>query len=142
VGTLIEVDPIRAPGDVSSARAIASDSRRRLMGGMRIVGSFRDWLNARSVRRMLRSQDFPETLERHYWDGQEYGKDATGLEALGYVPFSRTENEPYVVGTLPAASNGVNSHLDRPVRRRVPSIHVLYHRAVTGGAAAASSSAG
>jgi hypothetical protein len=111
------------------------------MGGTRIVGSFRDWLNARSVRRMLRSQAFPETLERHYWDGQEYGKDAAGLEALGYVPFSRTENEPYVGATLPAASNGVSGHLDRPVRRRVPSIHVLYRRAVTQGAVAATSTA-
>ena len=78
---------------------------------------------------MVAKQQFPETIERHYWDRREFGTDATALEAVGYAPISTTENDPYVRGsTLPATSNGVVGHLDRTVRRRVAAIHVLYRR--------------
>jgi hypothetical protein len=106
------------------------------MTAPRVVGSFRDWLNARELRRMVVKQHFPETIERHYWDRREFGTDAAALEAVGYEPMSTSENDPYVSGsTLPAASNGVGGHLDRTVRRRVAAIHVLYRRPTTAAQA-------
>ena len=96
---------------------------------MRIVGLLRDWINGRDRRRLARHTQPPEDIERHYWDRTEYGKDAAGLNTLGYMEVSKRENAPYVQSpTLPAASNGVTGHLDRSVRRRVASIHVLYTR--------------
>jgi hypothetical protein len=81
---------------------------------------------------MIAKERFPETIERHYWDRQEFGTDAAALEAVGYAPLSTSENDPYVNGsTLPAATNGVVGHLDRTVRRRVAAIHVLYQRSTT-----------
>lgn len=94
----------------------------------RIVGSFRQWLNARDTRRMVRRQRFPESLQRNYWDDAEFRKDAADLEKLGYVAASTEENDPYVSATLPAASNGMSGHLDRTRSRRVAAIHVLYTR--------------
>ncbi|HVC05894.1 MAG TPA: hypothetical protein VND88_14560 [Candidatus Acidoferrales bacterium] len=102
------------------------------MSAPRLVGSFRDWLNARALKRMVARQHFPETIERHYWDRKEFGTDAAALEAVGYAPLSTSVNDAYVgSGTLPAASNGVGGHLDRTVRRRVAPIHVLYRRPET-----------
>jgi hypothetical protein len=96
---------------------------------MRIVGSIRDWINARDRRRLAGHGQPPENLLSHYWDRTEYGKDAAGLNVLGYSPVSESRNDPYVVSpTIPAASNGVMGHLDRSVRRRVPAIHVQYTR--------------
>ncbi len=96
---------------------------------VRIVGSLRDWINARDRRRLARRTQPPEDIERHYWDRTEYGRDAAGLNILGYREVSKSLNDPYVNSpTLPAASNGVTGHLDRSVRRRVPSIHVQYTR--------------
>ncbi len=104
------------------------------MTAARVVGSFRDWLNARELRRMVSTQHFPETIERHYWDRKEFGTDAAALESVGYAPLSTSENDPYVSGTLPAASNGMGGHLDRTVSRRVAAIHVLYRRPATPAA--------
>jgi hypothetical protein len=98
------------------------------MATTRVVGSFREWLNARETRRMVRRQRFPESLQRNYWDRAEFTKDAAELEALGYAAASTEENDPYVTATLPAASNGVSGHLDRTRSRRVAAIHVLYTR--------------
>ena len=99
------------------------------MTGVRIVGLLRDWINGRDRRRLELHTQPPEDIERHYWDRAEYGKDAAELSTLGYREVSKRENDPYVQSpTLPAASNGVTGHLDRSVRRRVPSIHVQYTR--------------
>jgi hypothetical protein len=98
------------------------------MATTRVVGSFREWLNARETRRMVRRQRFPESLQRNYWDRQELRRDAAQLEALRYSAASTEENDPYISATLPAASNGVSGHLDRTRRRRVAAIHVLYTR--------------
>ena len=104
------------------------------MGAPRLVGSIRDRLNARELRRMVAKQHFPETIERHYWDRKEFGIDAAALEAVGYAPLSTTVDGSYVgSSTLPAASNGVGGHLDRTVRKRVAPIHVLYRRPATAG---------
>jgi hypothetical protein len=98
------------------------------MATTRMVASFREWLNARDTRRMVRRQRFPESLQRNYWDDAEYRKDAAELETLGYSAVSTAENDPYVSATLPAASNGPSGHLDRTRSRRVAAIHVLYTR--------------
>ena len=96
---------------------------------MRRLGiTLRDWLNARDVRRMTRRRQFPETLERAYWDRTEYSNDSARLEAIGYVVASETDNDPYVRAEIPAASGGVNGILSRTVARRVPDIHVIYRR--------------
>ncbi len=99
------------------------------MATTRVVGSFREWLNARDTRRMVRRQQFPESLQRNYWDRTEFRKDAAELETLGYTATSTEEDDPYVTtATLPAASNGMSGHLDRTRTRRVAAIHVLYTR--------------
>ena len=98
------------------------------MATTRVVGSFRDWLNARDTRRMVRHHRFPESLQRNYWDRAEFRKDAAELETLGYAATTTAEDDPYVSATLPAASNGVSGHLDRTRSRRVAAIHVLYTR--------------
>jgi hypothetical protein len=95
---------------------------------LRVVGSIRDWLNARDVRRMVRRQVFPDPFERHYFDRAEYGRDEAALQAIGYMAAARDETPTHVGVTLPAASNGVSGHLDRRIQRRVASIHVLYRR--------------
>ena len=95
--------------------------------------AFRDWLNARDVRRMTRRRQFPDTLERAYWDRTEYSKDSARLEAVGYVVASETDNEPYLSAEIPAAGGGVGGMLKRRISRRVPDIHVIYRRHVAGG---------
>ena len=91
------------------------------MPAVRVVGSIRDWFNARDVRRMVRRQVFPDPFLRHYFDSAEYGRDEAALQAIGYMTVAKDV-------TLPAASNGVTGHLDRRIQRRVASIHVLYAR--------------
>jgi hypothetical protein len=103
------------------------------MAAIRVVGSIRDWFNARDVRRMVRRRSFPEALERHYYDMAEYGKDEAGLRAVGYAAVARDQTATHVGVTLPASSNGVTGHLDRTVQRRVASIHVLYRRKPDAG---------
>ena len=98
------------------------------MAAIRVVGSIRDWINVRDVRRMIRRQAFPEPLERHYFDRAEYAKDEAALLAIGYMVVARDETPTHVGVTIPASSNGVTGHLDRRVQRRVASIHVLYRR--------------
>ncbi len=101
------------------------------MAAIRVVGSIRDWINARDVRRMARRQVFPESLVRHYFDRAEYGRDEAALQAIGYMTVARDETPTHVGVTLPASSNGVTGHLDRRIQRRVASIHVLYRRRPT-----------
>lgn len=98
------------------------------MAAIRVVGSIRDWINARDVRRMAHRQVFPESLVRHYFDSAEYGRDEAALFAIGYMTVARDETPTHVGVTLPASSNGVTGHLDRRIQRRVASIHVLYRR--------------
>ncbi len=98
------------------------------MAAIRVVGSIRDWINTRDVRRMGRRQVFPESLVRHYFDRAEYGRDEAALQAIGYMAVARDETPDHVGVTLPASSNGVVGHLDRRIQRRVASIHVLYRR--------------
>jgi hypothetical protein len=95
---------------------------------VRVVGSIRDWFNARDVRRMVRRQVFPDPILRHYFDDAEYGRDEAALHAIGYMTVARDVTPTHVGVTLPAASNGVTGHLDRRIQRRVASIHVLYER--------------
>jgi hypothetical protein len=95
---------------------------------------FRDWLNARDARRLSHSASRPETLEKAYWADTEFTRDSTRLAALGYEVASEVDNEPYVSATLPANTGGVMGQLNRTVRRRVPTIHVIYqHGAAAGG---------
>ncbi len=92
---------------------------------------FRDRLNARDARRLSHSAKRPETVEKAYWHDTEFTRDSARLAALGYVVASEVDNDPYVSSTLPADTGGVMGHLSRTVRRRVPSIHVIYqHEAV------------
>jgi hypothetical protein len=104
------------------------------MAGTRIAGSIRDWINTRDVRRMVRKQQFPDPLVRHYVDRAEQARDEAALLGIGYMPVAKAETEPYVGVTLPAATNGVSGNLDRRVQRRVASIHVRYERRPTGRA--------
>ena len=46
-------------------------------------------------------------------------------------------SDPYVSATLPADTGGVMGHLSRTVRRRVPSIHVIYQRTAAAAPASA-----
>ena len=94
----------------------------------RVGIAVRDWLNARDTRRMSRRRQFPETLERAYWDRIEYSKDSARLEAIGYVVASETDNDPYVRAEIPAAGGGVDGILSRTISRRVPDIHLIYRR--------------
>lgn len=101
------------------------------MAAIRVVGSIRDWFNARDVRRMVRRQVYPESLLRHYFDRAEYGRDEAALQAIGYMAVAKEETPTHVGVTLPASSNGVTGNLDRRIQRRVASIHVLYRRRPT-----------
>ncbi|MGA7989428.1 MAG: hypothetical protein WCB51_13645 [Candidatus Dormiibacterota bacterium] len=95
----------------------------------------RDRLNARDARRLSHNTPLPATVEKAYWHDTEFARDSTRLAALGYEVASEVENEPYVSATLPADTGGVMGHLSRTVRRRVPSIHVIYqHGATPSGA--------
>jgi hypothetical protein len=98
------------------------------LAATRIVGAIRDWFNARDVRRMTRTQRFPDTLIRHYFELAEYGKDEGALQAIGYVAVAKDQTATHVGVTIPASTNGLTGHLDRRVQRRVASIHVLYRR--------------
>ncbi len=98
---------------------------------------FRDRLNARDARGLSHRATRPETVERAYWHATEFERDEPRLAALGYAVASEVENDPYVSSTVPANTGGVMGHLSRTVRRRVPSIHVIYQ---WGTAAAAPSS--
>jgi hypothetical protein len=98
---------------------------------------FRDLLNARDARRLSHQDARPETVEKAYWHDTEFARDSTRLAALGYAVASEVDNDPYVSTTLPADTGGVMGHLSRTVRRRVPSIHVIYQH---GAAATAPSS--
>jgi hypothetical protein len=95
---------------------------------------FRDWLNARDVRKLSRAASPPPTVEKAYWHETEYSRDSTRLGALGSEVASEVASDPYVSATLPADTGGVMGHLSRTVRRRVPSIHVIYQRALAGAA--------
>jgi hypothetical protein len=99
-----------------------------LMAAIRVVGSIRDWFNARDVRRMLRRQVFPETLVRHYFDQTEHGRDEAALQGVGYMMVGKQVTPTHVGVTIPASTNGLTGHLDRRVQRRVASIHILYRR--------------
>ena len=99
-----------------------------LVAAIRIAGSIRDWFNARDVRRMVRKQEFPDPMLRHYFDLAEYGRDEAALQAIGYMVVGKEVTATHVGVTLPASSNGVTGHLDRRIQRRVASIHVLYAR--------------
>jgi hypothetical protein len=98
------------------------------MAAIRVVGSVRDWINARDVRRMVRRQTFPEALVRHYIDLAEYGRDEAALQGIGYVAVGKDVTPSHVGVTIPASTNGLSGHLDRRVQRRVASIHILYRR--------------
>lgn len=98
------------------------------MVAIRVVGSIRDWINARDVRRMVRRQTFPEALVRHYFDLAEYGKDEAALQRIGYMMVGKDVTASHVGVTIPASTNGLTGHLDRRVQRRVAYIHILYRR--------------
>lgn len=98
------------------------------MAAIRVVGSVRDWFNARDVRRMVRRQAFPEAMVRHYFDLAEYGKDEAALQGIGYMAVGKQVTPTHVGVTIPASTNGMTGHLDRRVQRRVASIHILYER--------------
>lgn len=98
------------------------------MAAIRVVGSIRDWINTRDVRRMVRRQTFPEALVRHYFDLAEYGKDEAALQGIGYMAVGKDVTSSYVGVTIPASTNGLTGHLDRRVQRRVAYIHILYRR--------------
>jgi hypothetical protein len=98
------------------------------LAALRVVGSIRDWFNARDVRRMVRRKKFPETLERHYFDDAEYGRDEAALQGVGYMAVGKDLTPTHVGVTIPASANGLIGHLDRRVQRRVASIHVVYQR--------------
>jgi hypothetical protein len=106
---------------------------------VRVVGSIRDWFNARDVRRMVRKQVFPDPFLRHYFDSAEHARDEAALQALGYMTVAKDVTPTHVGVTLPAASNGVTGHLDRRIQRRVASIHVLYARRPAPGSTATES---
>jgi hypothetical protein len=90
---------------------------------------FRDRLNARDARSLSHQANRPETVERAYWHDTEFERDEPRLAALGYAVASEVENDPFVSATLPAVAGGVMGQLSRTIRRRVPSIHVIYQRA-------------
>ena len=94
-------------------------------------GRIQDWLNARDVRRMVRRQSFPESIERTYWNDGEFTRDAARLRAAGYEATSESESDPVVSSTIPAGGGGVMGNLDHTVERRVPSLHVIYRRTQT-----------
>ncbi len=89
---------------------------------------FEDWMNQRAVRRMIHRRRYPPTIERPYWHNGAFAKDSARLEALGYSVTSETDNAAYLSSTLPANTGGGFGQLSRTVSRRVPSIHVVYHR--------------
>ena len=88
-----------------------------------IAGPVRSLLWARDARRMQRSKQLPETVERAYWSRRQYDRDSVRLRALGYRVTSEEAVEPFI--TLPSYPMfGRGS--ERPRRRRVPCIYVHY----------------
>ena len=99
------------------------------MTKLRIVGSLRDWRNARDWWRLARRAQLPDSIERRYRDRTEHVRDAAGLTTLGYTQVSRGETNLFVhQSTAPAASDEVIHPLDCGVQRQAPSFRVHYTR--------------
>lgn len=99
------------------------------MTRVRLVGTLRDWRNARDLWRLARRGQLPDNIERRYWDRTEYAKDAAELNTLGYTEVSTGEVDLCLHRpTVPPASNEVVDPLEWAVQRRLPSIHVHYTR--------------
>ena len=88
-----------------------------------VAGPVRSFLWGRDARKMARTQQFPETLERAYWSRRQYDRDAQRLRALGYRETSQEAVEPFI--TLPLYPM-FGRAAGRPRRRRVPCIYVRY----------------
>lgn len=122
---------------VGQQPAVAAATREATVMKVEAFGVwFRDRLNARDARKLSRQSLPPPTVEKAYWHETEFARDSTRLGALGYEVASEVANDPYVSATLPADTGGVMGHLSRTVRRRVPSIHVIYQRATAATAPA------
>lgn len=81
-------------------------------------GPFRDAILAVAARRLKNRQPLPESVERTYWSGLEYQRDAARLGRLGYDVTSETDTSGYV---------GVDAFPGRaPIIRRAPIAHVTY----------------
>jgi hypothetical protein len=85
-------------------------------------------MNQADARRMRRRKHLPATIEKPYWHNDAFARDSARLEALGYSVESEADNARFVSATYPANTGGGFGQLTRTVTRRVPSIHVTYHR--------------
>ncbi len=47
--------------------------------------ALRDWFNARDVRRWLKRESLPMTLDRTYWTAYEYQQDLGRLQRCLYI---------------------------------------------------------
>jgi hypothetical protein len=81
-------------------------------------GPFRNAILSLAAKRLASRVPRPPAVERTYWTGGEYQKDAARLGLLGYEVASETDTRRYVEGaSIPGRP---------PMRRRVPIAHVLY----------------
>ncbi len=81
-------------------------------------GPFRDAILAVSAQRLKNRYPLPDSVERTYWSGLEYQRDATRLAELGYEVTSETDTSSYV---------GSEAFPGRaPIIRRAPSAHITY----------------
>ena len=94
-----------------------------VMASVDIAGPVRSFLWGRDARKMQRSGEFPETLQRAYWSRRQYDRDSQRLRALGYRVTSEEAVDPFI--TLPSYPV-FGRTAGRPRRRRVPCIYVHY----------------
>jgi len=89
-------------------------------------GLFRNAFLSAAATRLQRASPRPDVVERTYWSGGEYQKDAARLGLLGYEVKSETDTSPYV--------QGVSIQGRAPMQRRVPIAHVMYELRSSGAA--------
>jgi hypothetical protein len=100
------------------AVALAAAVLATLLRTVDLGGPFRNASLAVAAGRLRNRNPRPESVERTYWTGDEYKKDAARLELLGYEVISEAATNPFVAG---APFGG------RPGRTiRVPVAHVMY----------------
>jgi hypothetical protein len=57
--------------------------------------ALRDWFNARDVRRWLKRESLPMTLDRTYWTAYEYQQDLGRLQRCRYIVTSERVTRPF-----------------------------------------------
>jgi hypothetical protein len=81
---------------------------------------FENQMNRLDASRIRRLKQFPEAIERPYWNDDAFAEDSVRLEALGYSVESETHTDGYVNSSYPANTGGGFGQLTRTITRARP----------------------